>query len=322
MKALRCVALSLGMCCAFSAGRADDCALKQVASLSIEDGHPGRVVVELSIADKPRHFLVDTGGAFTSIYQDVADQLGLSTHLVDQGTEIYDIKGDRLKRYTKVPDLKIGSMKGDDIPVLVEPRPSGESGGEDGTLAPDILSRFDVEFDFANRKMNLFSQDHCEGKVVYWAASFTDAEFRSENMHVVLPMVLDGHNVSATLDTGSAATHLFDNAAQRQFSLDTSSPGMEPIPGIAPGSLEQFFYRFKSLAIGGLAINNPAIRILPNLQLKGFARNHTDKEDFDPQYATHFDTTDMLLGMDVLSKLHLYIAYKEHMIYLTAAGAH
>jgi hypothetical protein len=30
----------------------------------------------------------------------------------------------------------------------------------------------------------------------------------------------------------------------------------------------------------------------------------------------------MLLGMDVLSKLHLYIAYKERKIYLTAAGAH
>ena len=30
----------------------------------------------------------------------------------------------------------------------------------------------------------------------------------------------------------------------------------------------------------------------------------------------------VLLGVSVLRRLHLYIAYKEHKLYVTAAGAH
>ena len=35
---------------------------------------------------------------------------------------------------------------------------------------------------------------------------------------------------------------------------------------------------------------------------------------------TDADLPDVILGMNVLSKLHLYIAYKEAKLYITAAG--
>ncbi len=273
--------------------------------------------------DKPRHFLVDTGGVFTGIYQDVADEMGLSTHAIDQNVEIYNVEGALSKRYAKVPDLTIGAMKGDDITVLVEPRPPGRSPQIDGILSPDILSKFDLDFDFANRKMNLISQDHCpDGKTVYWSSDYTEADFEIQGGHIVLPMMLDGKTVSATLDTGAVNTHLYERAARHLFDLDNHAPGMEPIPGASPDAVDRFRYRFKSLSIGGLAINNPMIYILQDLALQSFARNHVDKEDFDPPYAQHLGQTDLLLGMNVLSKLHLYVAYREHKIYLTAASAH
>jgi hypothetical protein len=106
------------------------------------------------------------------------------------------------------------------------------------------------------------------------------------------------------------------------FNLENTSGGMEPIPGMAPGSLEQFRYRFKSLSIGGLTINNPLIYILPNLAQQRFHHNHLGMADLDPQYAPRLDSPDVILGMDVISKLHLYISYKEQKIYLTSADAH
>ena len=322
MTFLRFVFISLALTVSVGAARAEDCALKQVASLAMSGAYPGRVVVDVSIAGKPRHFLVDTGGVFTSIYQDVADGMGLSTHAIDQSVEIYDVEGARSKRYTKVPDLTIGTMSSDDIPVLVEPRPPGSNRQIDGVLALDILSKFDLDFDFANHKLNLISQDHCAGKTVYWSGDYTDADFELQRGHIVLPMMLDGKTVSATLDTGAVNTHIYEPTARRLFDLDSHAPGMEPIPGAPPDAVDQFRYRFKSLSIGGLAINNPTIYILQDLALQSFAMNHVDKEDFDPIHATHLDQTDMLLGMNVLSKLHLYVAYREHKIYLTTADAH
>jgi predicted aspartyl protease len=304
------------------AANAEDCVLNQAASLPMTGNDPTRIVVDVSIGGKPRHFLVDTGGFLTSIYQDVADSMGLSTHAVGQDVEIYNVKGARSKRYARIPDLAIGMLKGDNIPVLVEPRAPGSNEKIDGILAPDILSRFDLDFDFANRKLNLFEQDHCAGTVVYWSDTSAQVDFALRDGKIVIPMMLDGHKVSATLDTGSRNTHLYQEVARDTFNLDDRSPGMEPIPGIAPGSLEQFRYRFRSLSVAGLAIGNPLIYILPDRALESFARNHTAQEDLDPVHAAHLDTTDMLLGMDVLSRLHLYIAYEEHKIYLTAVGAH
>jgi predicted aspartyl protease len=301
---------------------ADDCSLKEAASLDMTMDHSDRVIVQLAIAGKPRNFLVDTGGVVTEIFQDVADQLGISTHTIGQEDEIYDVSGGRMKRYAKISDLMIGNMKGDDIPVLVAPRDRNDDKSVDGILGPDILSRFDVEFDFADHKLNLILPDHCPGKAVYWSKDYTDVDFHVSGGHIVLNMSLDGRDVRAIVDTGSTRTHLYDNVARNMFGLENTSAGMEPIPGIVPGSLEQFRYRFKSLSIGGLAINNPLIYILPNRAQESFNRNHLGMPDLDPQYAPHLDTPDLILGMDVISKLHLYIAYKEHKIYLTSATAH
>jgi predicted aspartyl protease len=320
MKGLRPFCLVLLLADPAAAAQPENCALKEVGSLVMETQDPDRVIVALSIAGKPSRFEVDTGGVFTSVFQDVADRLGLRPRSISQQLEIYNVNGSRSRRYVDLPDLAIGTIKGDNIPVLVRPRGPNDDPQLDGILGPDILSRFDVDFDFAAHKLNLFSQDHCEGKVVYWADAFANADFDLRTGHIVLSMTLDGKDVTATLDTGSPETHLYDAVARYKFGLDDTT--LEPIPGVSPGSLEKFQHSFKSLSIGGLGVGNPLIYILPDLAERSFEHNHLEKEQIDPQYAQHLETTDMLLGMDVLSKLHLYVAYKEHKIYLTAAGAH
>jgi predicted aspartyl protease len=313
------IALAFGAVPAIAEPAAGPCTLRQAASLPMDEGYPGRIVVDVTIGGRMWHFLVDTGNVFSSVYEHTADELGLPLHAVGPHVEIYGTGGNLTRRSSKLPDLSFGSIKGGDIPVLVDPDPL-ISAGIDGVLAADILSQYDLDLDFANHKVNLVLQDHCRGDVVYWSNTYAASDFTLRNNHVELPMKLDGHDVTATLDTGAINTHLYDTAAQSLFGIDASTPGIEPIAGVPPGAVDQFQYRFKSLSIGGLAVNNPLIYIMQDRALASFERNHAPSPDIGN--APHLDTTDILLGMNVISKLHLYIAYKEHKIYLTDAGTH
>ncbi len=49
---------------------------------------------------------------------------------------------------------------------------------------------------------------------------------------------------------------------------------------------------------------------------------HSEKSRDDPVYGAHVSLEQLTLGMNVISKLHIYVAYKEHKVYVTAADAH
>jgi hypothetical protein len=67
----------------------------------------------------------------------------------------------------------------------------------------------------------------------------------------------------------------------------------------------EYDYQFDTLAFSGIAINKPSVVLmsyrdpLPNI----FHRN-------------------LILGLGVLRRLHIYIAYREHVMYITSATAH
>jgi predicted aspartyl protease len=315
MRLLR-ISIVFTLACWAHAAAANECTLRNAATLPMLDGYPGRVVVEVSVGAKPRRFLVDTGGVFSSIFQHLADELNLKPDALGSNVQVYNLRGDRARHYVSLPDLAIGPLKGSDVPVLVDEE-SAFSRSIDGILAPDILSKFDLDFDFANRKLNLVMPDHCAADVVYWANSYADANFDLLSSHIVLTMTLDGKPVTAILDTGSIGTHMFENAARRLFDIPfaPSENRLGESIGLASGPMQ---HNFQSLSIGGLVVNNPAIRILPDRAAQSFARDHAG----DPLSSPRLETTDLLLGMDVIGQLHLYVAYREHKIYLTDAAAH
>jgi predicted aspartyl protease len=315
--------LSVGVCASLAIGAAaaaSDCSLKQIASLEMLNRGEGEVVVSGEIAGVSHPFLVDAGGAQSVIYRDVAEKLGLTTLPIPSDFEIYDLEGKLAKRYVRA-QFSLGSVRGDKRVMVVANREPSET-LFDGVLGSDILRNFDLEFDFAARKLNLMSSQHCEGRVVYWASAYADAEFTIIDQHIVLPMTLDGRQVQATLDTGSSVTGISESLARRLFKIERSSSGVEVDPEADANSLWRYRYRFKSLSIGGLSVNNPLLYLIPDTVRQSFDKRHTDKLDFDPTRQSRLNTAELLLGMNVLSKLHLYVAYKERKIYLTAANAH
>ncbi len=181
--------------------------------------------------------------------------------------EVYNLQGRKARHYVSLPDMALGSLKGSDMPVLVDDEPR-VSQRIDGIWRRTFSSKFDLDFDFAQRTLNLVMPDHCPNDVVYWANTYADADFDLRNSHIVLSMKLDGKDVTATLDTGSVSTHIFEGAARRLFDIDYAPPGLIGLGNRAPYTSDWMLHVFTALSIGGLAVNNPPVFILPTARRK------------------------------------------------------
>jgi len=289
---MRAITLAFATLAASGAAAADtpSCKLNQIASLPLLDDRLGMPMVQATLGEKQVPMLVDTGGTYSMVSQHLVNELHLSTSRM-KGARFSLVNSKDLKDIAEVRPFALGEMTTHEFNFLV--LPDGEVGPRDlaGTIAPDILANFDVEFDFAHQKMNLFSQDHCVGNVVYWTKDWAEIPFSSpDNLHITVDMMLDGKPMKADLDTGSSSSFLNGPIANEMF-------GVEPKDS-------SFVHTFKSLSMNGVAMSNPEFVILP---------------DKHSSMIGHYGK--MLLGMKQLSHLRLFIAYKEQVLYVTPANA-
>jgi predicted aspartyl protease len=296
------------------------CSLKRIASIDMLAPTFGVPAVPVEIDGTKLQFFIDTGGVLSSLSADAIKKLNLTSKLGDASQAEYQGNGRRVTSVVDVSSLQIGEMRGSDMQFTVDPDVFADN--MDGRISPDILRGFDVDFDFAANKLNFFSQDHCEGKVVYWATAYTAIPMTLDRTgHIVMRVVLDGETLDALVDTGSTFSTISETIADRAFHVSPGSPGVEHNPNAKPDDIIQYRYRFKSLSMNGVAVNNPMFYILPDLA-EAQMRNELGKLANDPQYGISSPLPRLVIGMDVLRQLHLYIAYKENMLYATAASAH
>lgn len=319
------IVLVVGLCSLYPV-RAASCSLVKYESFDISPS-PGNVVtIPVSINNGSAKFLVDTGGMISTITPSLVESLHLDTsRFLSQRIKFYAADGSTLNRFTTIDSLGIGPVSVPHVKLLLQPK-NTRIGFEDfqGTLAPDLLRNFDLDFDVANKTFNLFSPDHCPGQVVYWSVSYAAIPFKTPDLsdHIEVPVTLDGHDFIALLDTGASLTTLSAKIAHQVFGLDMKSPGMERIPAASQQSLLQYRYRFKSLNLQSVAVHNPLIAILPDDAENAFKWNSNEqKADGDPVYGINLSSPRVILGMDILSQLHFYIAYGEKTLYVTAADA-
>jgi len=266
--------------------------------------------------------LIDTGGIASEVLGRVADELHAQRQRA--GIEYYDVSGQYTDKYINTP-LDLGMLHAPNAKLVVSlgDGPYHEIPDVGGILAPDILQNFDVDIDFGTQKLNLFSKDHCAGHVVYWTTGpVAVVPFRFvESGHIVVEVELDGKPAQALLDTGAYNTSLYSDVAQGQFGLVMGSADTPESGELRPGT-KTYHHLFKSLSIGGVAINNIDIDIFPNLN-KGIdsGTSRPDLGTFMRNAKRDEGSASMLLGMNVLRHLHVYIAYGEEKLYISGAGA-
>ena len=319
MRAILAALLVLG-----SAGAADaaDC-----SSLKIENtvkmmplGRTNRILVPITLNGVEKKFLFDTGGAFSAISLATVKELGIPQY--HSNYRLSNLYGEDSDSFVQIHDVVFGKATNNGVQFQV----MGNFGHPedqvpfDGILATGIFLHDDLDLDFGAERVNFFSTDHCEGKVVYWPHQVLSViPIKMEQSHLDVPVMLDGRPLRATIDTGASFTTLNLVRAQEKLGFSPDAPAAGTVPRDNP---ERQIYprRFASLSFDGVTVQNPLVIVQP---LK-FGGGKTDETTLASR-AEHKDdqenrlSADMIIGMDILRHLHIYIASRESRLYVTEA---
>jgi predicted aspartyl protease len=337
MRSIPALALSAAFLCAPAARAQDQCGPLKIVNIIhmfptlSGDGD----IVPIVIGGKPRNFLLDTGGYLSQISRPLAEELKLT--ITQSRSELYDVTGNVSRDQVNMPEFHLGEMTDNNVSLMVSPGLGTVSTrGLDGILAPDRLRPYEAELDFSTDTLNLFSPDHCPGHVVYWSAPAVATvpitleaglnpdgrlPFRGPAFHIIVPVMLDGHELKALVDTGATGTSIRMDLAERLFGLtmgDAETPQRDTINGDA--AFKTYNHQFKHLSFGDVAVENARLAIIPNVM----GRN----ADLAPLVAGRtktqrdlINTPEMIIGMDVLRRLRIYFAFGEGKMYISPSSA-
>lgn len=304
MKTILRFALSLAMGLAATCAMADEepCNIVRVASLVMSVDESGSPNVPMTVEGHVLNLLIDTGGFQSMLSSAVVADLRLPKFPVIENN-ISMFGGVRVDQLTSANDIDFGGLKAPRMIFLVIPAQT-LSPGVDGLLAPDIMRAYDVEFDFANAKFNMFLKDHCDANMAYWSKDdHAEIPFSyDEAGHIKFLVEVDGKSVRVALDTGSSRSWMSLEEARSLFDLKQNDPAMTPLEKTENGY--SYKYPFKTMTFGGVNVSNPDLELISR------------KDSRMP------GAPDLILGMGILRQLHMYIASKERKLYVTAASAH
>jgi hypothetical protein len=160
---------------AVAQARAEDCSLKQIASLPLQRGPNGLPLVPVLLGGKSILMLLDTGAARGVIDATLAQQMGLPAFKISQprpifvvpGRPLLDVvqfhsanmylsNGTQLDHFATVPSLDIGASHSADVKFLLAGIDEPAAPTLKGILGSNLLRNFDVEIDPLAGKVNLF----------------------------------------------------------------------------------------------------------------------------------------------------------------------
>jgi predicted aspartyl protease len=289
------------------AASAEMCRLTLLTSVQMQPMSGGTMLAPVTLENAPKLMLVDTGGLTSQLWESTAKNFRFPEH---QGSmDLIDIDGNIANKTVRVGRFRLGALQNQDIDFQIYPNQAVNLGDERivGLLAPNLFAAYDIDFDFGANTLSYFSQKHCDGKIQYWpAATVAVVPFTTPSGHISIPVTIDGHKLTAIIDTGASNTIMTMNAAKAVFGLTSDSDNMESV-GAMPGGAPIYRHAFANLLFEGVSVSNPRIVLIPDMT--GKPAN------------TGGNLPDVIIGMDVIKNLHIYIAFKEKKIYVSQVSA-
>jgi hypothetical protein len=276
-----------------------------------------RDVVPFTINGVEKHFLFDTGGSLTQISETAARALNL---IVQPGNiELTDVRGHTSRSMAAIAQFQLGLQGGAHGIFPATPNlDAAHPDPFDGILALDYLQNFDVEMDFGNDLLKTFYADHCPGHVLYWRGPVAIIPFTVENRQIYVSVLLDGHEVKGLIDSGTAQTSLRNDIARAQYGL-TLGAADTPADGVLNGDagLKTYSHAFGELSFGDIAVRHPKITIIPNVAGTTSDKWRQTRKLFQVDIPS---APQLIIGMDVLRRLRLYMAFGESKLYVSPAS--
>lgn len=232
------------------------------------------------------------------------------------GAQIYDARGNGYSAIATVADFTMKTMQNRDVEFHISPLVPA---GVDGVLSLAMFAgRFDIDLNFAAHRFNLFSKEHCNGKVLYWRAPGMAAlPFLVRDNRMTARVMLEGKELTAVIDTGSPVTLLRFDAADRLFGIAPGDAGLALVGDNHANDRQNLYaHDFKSLSFGEVALANPHVLLTRGTMLVQGSNPNARTGSLLKNDATEAQP-DMIIGMDMLKLVHLYIATRERMLYVT-----
>lgn len=343
------LALAIAFACFLpdSAALADSsgCSLQKLASLPMTETSDGTILVPVTVNGTALKFVL---GAFGdgSITEKAAKSLGLHEDFAPRRPHLL-IQSQRVEHIAEITSLSLGSAGGRvDISSLhmpVEPDSVKRSYEADGTLGSDVLLNFDLDFDFAAGVLNLYSQDHCPGKVVYWAKEYSDIPMATTAQikwlgttpvsedHDVLKGgfigAIDGIRTAFDFNTAIKRSRVHELMFRELAALGLKNR-YDETSGMTPGGKLVGQFRAESVEFGGVNLKGLMLDVwyptgLKARELKDQLISPEGAADIAKETGVAMSIAgDVELGIDVMRKLHIYVATKERKYYFTGANAH
>ncbi|HEY5083812.1 MAG TPA: pepsin/retropepsin-like aspartic protease family protein [Rhizomicrobium sp.] len=269
-------------------------------------GDSGKVAVPITLNGTEKKFLFDTGGgSMNYIKSAVALKLGM---FKTDNFVAMDLAGNKSYSVAGARYLKFGEISTQEVTVFQEVPDLAF----DGILSAGTMTRDDLDMDFGAMRLNFFSAGHCPGDVVYWPhQALAVVPVTLAQGHFELAVMLDGHSLTAVIDTGSPWTILSSEWAETNlgFSPEASAAQSPGVPKDEPDK-QVYFRKYSELSFPGIAIKKPLVIVRPV--------QFGDGEDSD---TTKRRAPDLIIGMEVLRHLHLYYAASEQKFYITPAAS-
>ena len=330
--------LVIGLTAALSLGAgqalAQNCPLKQLGSIALERGGPDDgLLIPVYFNQQPSNMILDTSMGYTTVTPQAVAALKLpareerdSVQSTQNSSGYTSAVGSKLE--AEVDELIVGlAGKFSKNSFLVENLLSGSvpqpgAGAPAGRLGLEILTHFDFDFNFATNTMNMFDTNHCSGgAVVYWKTdAATPIPFEYDgNGRIAFKVMLDGTRLTGILDTGRAADKANLDILKRDMNFDETAADLQKLPSGADGG-KVYSRRFKTLEMGGITIQNPLIIVAEDKSKKRLTADNSANVGSSIHPTELNREPDLRIGLDTLSKMHVYVAVKEKKLYVSPAG--
>ena len=258
-------------------------------------GGPSSIPVKINGADQ--NLTLATAGTTTQLSEDAAKALNLEIERGD--VTLTDERGNVSRNQVTIADFSMGRLHGTNVKWPISP-----GNGKGGLFSLNYMRLYDVDVDFGNDKLRLFSQDHCPGAVLYWKApgAVGTVPITIDNGRVTVPVMVDGKAITGVIDTASAGSSVYAAIAEKVLGIDTSNTK----------SLTA-----KTVGIGQLTLNDVSFMVRPDINSQGSGDRARDLRVKKTGIDFEMAHPEVNLGMDVLRKLHLYMAFGENKLYVT-----
>ncbi len=270
-----------------------------------------KLLVNVGLNGSPEIMALDTGAGITVVSAEAAGRLDIP-HDFDHHADIGGVGGANSALFIGLVDtLDLDGLRlsHQALPIVDLPMRDGAGRPVAGFIGADILSRFDVDLNVAGGRLGLWKSAGCDTAPPPWDPNADPSPIElDEGHHILVPLRVDGVNLTGVLDTGAGGLDLTLRAGMRAGATDDALEN-DPVihgTGVNNRAWSGHMHRFHTINFGGRSLNDVWTALVPSSDVSSY---------------NALIGSDGLIGMRVLRDMHIWISYRTKSLYVAPASA-